>query len=206
VSEWHQEKKIKWPSRQPAWTMGSFYIAFLVLAGMLVWQYKHDWTSLQRYYLPIYAKTWMEGSNPAKSYDLLYLINRQGRERLALNGEVEAESQPDGKTVYVLLKPAINHGWLKAALDAAVPDDQDVKATELHAYLRHWIFRDQTAWDYLREHEKWVLWFWVVLFIFGYARTERDLRYEGVVSMCADLNLSRRRSSTARTVPTVSAG
>jgi energy-coupling factor transporter ATP-binding protein EcfA2 len=167
MSEWQREKKIKWPSRQSVWTMGSFYFAFLALAGMLAWQYMHDWTSLQRYYLPMYANTWKQGNTQAKGYKLLYVVNKQGQEKLALDSEIEVERQPDGKTRYMLLDAATNNGWVKAGLDDAVSDGQNVKSEEVHSYLRHWIYQDQTVADYLKLHNKSVLWLWAVLFIFG---------------------------------------
>jgi uncharacterized membrane protein len=62
VSEWGRKDYKSWPSRKPLATYGALFFALVVFAGVLGWQYQKDWTFLQRYYLPMYAKTWVRGS------------------------------------------------------------------------------------------------------------------------------------------------
>jgi hypothetical protein len=53
-----------WPS--PVWwaTLGAGVVSVLLIALGVWLDYERDWSFLEKYYLKIYAKTWLAGVNP----------------------------------------------------------------------------------------------------------------------------------------------
>lgn len=96
-----------WPS--PVWwaTLSAGVVSVL-LVGLGVWlDYERDWSFLEKYYLRMYAKTWLAGVNPIphkpeSRYQLLEGVPKKDKQRLALPGEVEPRITEDGKLVYAL--------------------------------------------------------------------------------------------------------
>jgi hypothetical protein len=161
VSEWGRKDYKSWPSRKPLATYGAFFFALLVFSGVLGWQYKKDWPFLQRYYLPMYAKTWVRGSllpsNKAR-YQLLDVVDAKGKERTAVGGEVEQIVGADGGIAYAPTDEARQYGVVKLKWNDGVFTDR-----ELHAYLGHWIYQDQTVWDTVKTPSYWALGAFVLL-------------------------------------------
>jgi hypothetical protein len=69
-------------------------------------------------------------------------VNRKGQQRLAIAGEVEAVTNANGETVYVLTGEAQRRGLVRPVWNDAVFNDR-----LLHAYLGHWIYHDRTVWE-----------------------------------------------------------
>lgn len=104
MSEWGRKEYPSWPSRRSLWTWGAFFFALAFFVGGMAWQYQTEWTFLQRYYLPMYGKTWVRGdllpTNKAR-YQLLDAVDAKGRKRTAVGGEVEQVTDADGRIEYV---------------------------------------------------------------------------------------------------------
>ncbi len=148
MAEWGRKEYTRWPIRGPVWSIGAFFLAALVFVGVLGWQYKYEWTFLQRYYLPMYAKTWARGGLIATNhahYVLLDAADAKGRERLAVGGEVKPVMGADGQIRYAPTEEAFADG-----VERLKWSEGDFIDQKLHAYLGHWIYRDQKAWGYLK--------------------------------------------------------
>jgi hypothetical protein len=116
-------------------------------AGMW-WQYTRDWSFVERFYLPVYAKTWVRGKMSKQNqtrYALIDIVNKKGQHRMALDGEVKPFQNADGTKAFVLTAAAIKDGFVKPVWDAGFFNDM-----QLHAFLGHWIYGDQTPWDYVK--------------------------------------------------------
>lgn len=148
MAEWGRKQYRDWPSRKPLASYGALFAAVLCFMSVISWQYARDWSFLERFYLPVYAKTWVRGSllttNQAR-YALLDVQPKKGQMRLALDGEVKPVQNQDGTTAYTLTDAAVSQGMVKPVWEAGFYNDR-----KLHAFLNHWIYRDQTAWDYVR--------------------------------------------------------
>lgn len=174
MGKWEQEKQIKWPSRTPVWTVLSFFLGAAVFVGVFAWQYAREWTPLQRYYLRAYVQTWRKYPPLAKDYAVLKLVNRQGQRVFALNGAFRALTpEKDGSLRYVLADAIVARGWIRAELDAAT-DDASVTASDLHVYLRKWIYKDRTIKEEARHPGDAALGAWAVFFCFGLWRDGRN--------------------------------
>ena len=148
MSEWGRKEYPSWPSRQPVWTLGALFAAVVFFVLVVSVQYAWNWPFLEKLYLPIYAKTAVRAALNPKSrarYQLLDVVTGKNQQRPAVDGEVESETQPDGKLLYVLTEDAQKHGFVRLAWD-----DQIFNNRTLHDYLAHWIYQDQTVWDYLQ--------------------------------------------------------
>jgi len=148
VSQWGRKEYQSWPSRHPVWTLGAFFGAVWFFAAAVGVQYARTWSFAEKFYLPIYAKTWVHGLFPKAQtrYQLIDVVSRKGQQRLAIAGEVESATNAKGETVYVLTEESRQHGMVRPVWNDAVFNDR-----LLHAYLGHWIYRDQTVWDYIER-------------------------------------------------------
>jgi hypothetical protein len=149
MAEWGRKEYQSWPSRKPLASYGALLFALVFFACGMWWQYAKDWSFLERFYLPVYAKTWVRGGLSAKNqtrYALLDVVNKKGQQRFAVDGEVEPIQRADGARAYAVTDAAVAAGWVKPVWDAASFNDQ-----ALHRYLGHWIYRDQTVWEYIER-------------------------------------------------------
>jgi hypothetical protein len=130
------------------WTLVAFFGAVLFFAAAVPVQYARTWSFVEKFYLPVYAKTGLRGLFPKAQarYRLLNVVNRKGQQRLAVDGEVEPRTEPNGETVYVLTDEAQRRGLVRPVWEDAVFNDQ-----RLHAFLAHWIYQDRTVWDYIER-------------------------------------------------------
>jgi hypothetical protein len=153
MSHWGRKEYQNWPSRKPVWALAALFgsVAFFVL--MIATQYARNWSFVEKFYLPVYAKTvyaeWMHGLFPKAQtrYSLINGVTGKGQQRLALEGEVEAATNAKGETGYVLTEEGRRHGLTRLVWDEGLFNDR----RRMHEYLAHWIYRDQTVWDYIER-------------------------------------------------------
>jgi hypothetical protein len=148
MSEWGRKKYQNWPSRKPLATYGALVVAVMFFGIAMWWQYTKNWTFVQRFYLPTYAKTWVRGQMSPKSqtrYSLINIVNKQGQRRIALDGEIQPMLGANGRVAYVLTDTAAKDGFVKPTWDSGYFND-----APLHRFLGHWIYNDQTLWDFVR--------------------------------------------------------
>jgi hypothetical protein len=148
MAEWGRKKYQSWPSRKPVATFGAFFLAFVFFASGMMWQYTNNWSFAERFYLPVYAKTWARAKMSAANrtrYALIDIVNKKGQQRIALDGEVDPIQSADGTKAYVLTAAAIKQGFVKPVWDAGFYND-----AQLHRFLGHWIYGDQTVWEYVK--------------------------------------------------------
>ena len=86
---------------------------------MMGMQYARNWSFVERFYLPVYAKSRIHGVFPKAHtrYSLIDGVNRKGQQRLALAGEVEAATNAKGQPVYVLTEEGRRHDLVRLAWD-----------------------------------------------------------------------------------------
>ncbi len=105
------------------------------------------WTPLQRMYVSPYLRSQVLGSLGFTStghYRLLQVLDRTGS-RLALDDEVQPSSNASGETTFALTEAAVHIGDRQLVWrDASYPH------ARLHAFLRRWIYRDQTVTDLVK--------------------------------------------------------
>lgn len=137
-----------WPSRHPVWTFSTFFGAVVFFLLALAIEYQRSWSFVERFYLPMYAKTWAHGLFPKAQtrYSLIAGVTAKGQQRLAIAGEVEAATNAQGQPVYVLTEEGRRDGLVRLVWDAGVFNDR-----RLHTFLGHWIYGDRTVWDYVER-------------------------------------------------------
>jgi hypothetical protein len=115
MSEWGRKVYPTWPSRHPVWTIAAFFAAVLFFMLTLSMQYARSWSFVERFYLPVYTKTWMHGLFPKAQtrYSLIAGVTAKRQQRLALAGEVEAATNPQGQPVYVLTDEGRRNGLVR---------------------------------------------------------------------------------------------
>jgi len=148
MSQWGRKIYPTWPSRHPVWTISAFFGAVLFFLMALAMQYARSWSFVERLYLPVYAKTWMHGLFPKAQthYNLIAGVTAKGQQRIAVAGEVETASNAQGQPVYVLTEEGRRNGLVRLVWDSGVFNDR-----RLHEFLAHWVYRDQTLWDYIER-------------------------------------------------------
>jgi hypothetical protein len=101
------------------------------------------WTPLQRWYVSVYVRSAVIGGlgvTASGRYRLLQVTDGTGM-RLALDGEVRP-SPTATELPFTLTEPAERAGDKRL-----VSRDASYVHLPLHAFLRRWIYRDQTVWD-----------------------------------------------------------
>jgi hypothetical protein len=135
-----------WPHPKPAWAIATVLVALLSVVAIEAYRYAAIWTPLQRFYLSSYLRSdAMSGLGFTSSghYRLLQIVDRKGS-RLAIDDEVRPMATAAGESTFELTEAALALGdrrllWQDGSYDHA----------KLHAFLRHWIYRDQTLTDLL---------------------------------------------------------
>jgi len=163
VSNWGRKQYQTWPSRRPVWTLCALFVAVLLFAWTVAFEYRQNWSSLERFYLPVYAKTWLRGllSKAQAQYRLIDVMDRKRHQRLALDDEVQASMNAAGEMEYSLTEEAQRRGMVRLAWHDQVFIDRG-----LHEYLGHWIYRDQTVWDYIKAPTYAALSVFILLLLF----------------------------------------
>ena len=126
-----------WPSDRRVWTIAAFFVALLSVVAIYAYRYERVWTPLQRFYLAQYLSSDTNLRKNTGHYLLLNAVNKNGS-HLALDEEV-TETDNGG---YALTDEAVQAGdqrleWQRGQFDNA----------KMHAYLGHWIYRDQNFLD-----------------------------------------------------------
>lgn len=149
----------EWPNPKAAWTITTVFLAVLSVAAICAYRYAYVLTPLQKFYLTTYIRSGLRAEIGFKTgrYALLNVVDRRGS-RLALNEEVVPVTTAAGKTTFSLTEEAVRVGdrrleWQEGQYDNA----------QLHAFLGHWIYRDQSLTDFLRPG----LWGGLGVFIIG---------------------------------------
>lgn len=148
MSHWGRKACQNWPSRHPVWTLGAVFGAVAFFLLMLSVEYARSWSFVEQFYLAVYAKTWAHGFFPKAQtrYRLIDGVTAKGQERLALAGEVEAARNAKGEQVYVLTDEGRRQGLARLVWNGGLFNDR-----QLHRFLAHWIYQDQTMWDYIER-------------------------------------------------------
>jgi len=135
----------RWFPPRPIWTIAAFVTALLAAVAVQAYQIAFSWTPLQRWYLSAYVKSGVIGGlgvTATGHYRLLQVIDRRGSNRLALDEELRPATSATGLP-FMLTETAARIGdrqlvWQTVSYGHA----------PLHAFLHHWIYRDQTAWAF----------------------------------------------------------
>jgi len=134
-----------WPSDKPVSATGPFLLALLSAVAIGYYRYSQAWTPLQRLYLGTYAWTRIAGTvRTGGWYTLLLVVNQKGP-RLARDDEVQPFTEQAGKTIFTLTEAARRTGDLTLEWQRGLYYN-----AKLHAFLGHWIYRDQTLADLAR--------------------------------------------------------
>jgi hypothetical protein len=149
------------------WTLAALFVAVLFFAMAIAFEYRQNWSGLERFYLPVYAKTWLRGllSKAQAQYRVIDVVDRKRHQRLALDDEVESSTNAAGEMEYSLTEEAQRRGMVRLAWHDEVFIDRG-----LHEYLGHWIYRDQTVWDYVKAPAYAALSVFILLLLFTLPR------------------------------------
>ena len=125
-------------------------------AGIAVYRYAEVWTPLERQYLWSYIWSGL-GVTTTGSYDLLYMVDRQGT-RLALDEELVTVTAANGQTSFALSEAAAQAGatrleWKQELYPHAA----------LHRFFRRAIYHEQTVFELAQP----ALWGAVAVFLGG---------------------------------------
>jgi len=132
----------EFPSDRAVWTIGAFCVALLSVFAIVGYRYMRVWTPLQRHYLTTYVGTPVAAAfRTDGGYTLLMVVTRKGT-RLALDNEVEPFVTEKGENTFALTEVAMKTGDLKLEWQRARYNN-----AQLHEFLGHWIYQDQTLTD-----------------------------------------------------------
>lgn len=149
MSTWGRQESLGWSSEQPVWMWTALCAAVMFFALLLGAEYKYQLGGLERFYVRACTKTWFRGwqspSNRA-DYEVLYVMDKRGRQRLALPEDIETTKRPDGKTGYQLTDGARAEGWVRPAFEIGNFND-----AVLHAWLEQSVYRGQQPLDYTKK-------------------------------------------------------
>jgi type IV secretory pathway TraG/TraD family ATPase VirD4 len=151
----------RWPHPRPVWTMVALIAALLTAGAVQTYTCLRSWTSLQRWYLSAYLRSGLIaglGFTGAGQYRLLHVVDRTGS-RLALDDEITPASSRAGFP-FQLTDAAVLAGDR-----ALVWKDERYRHPALHAFLNHWIYRDQPLTDLVQA----AIWSGVAVFAVGAA-------------------------------------
>jgi hypothetical protein len=106
-------------------------------------------SGLERFYVRACTKTgfraWQSPSNRS-DYEVLYVVNKHGEQRLALPEDIETRKRPDGQTSYQVTDAAWAKGWVRPAFEIDTFND-----AALHTWLTQSVYRSQRAADYAKK-------------------------------------------------------
>ena len=151
----------RWPHPRPVWTMVALIAALLTAGAVQTYTCLRSWTSLQRWYLSAYLRSGLIaglGFTGAGQYRLLHVVDRTGS-RLALDDEITPAPSRAGMP-FQLTDAAVLAGDR-----ALVWQDERYRHPALHAFLHHWIYRDQPLTDLVQA----AIWSGVAVFAVGAA-------------------------------------
>ena len=125
----------KWPSRKPWWSIAVIVVSVLSVGLIGDFCRAWTWTSLQRYYAPVYTATSdYRTGRQVKTYNVLILVTATGS-RLALDGDVIER----GEDSYVLSEQAVKSGALRVEWQR-----KPFENAKLYALLHHQIYANSS--------------------------------------------------------------
>ena len=137
----------EWPNPKPAWAIATMLLAVVSVAAICTYRYAYVLTPLQQFYLKTYIRSGLRAEiNLSKTdrYVLLNVVNRKGT-RLVLDEEVMPVTTASGESTFALTEDAMKLGDRRLVFQQGQYDN-----ARLHAFLGHWIYRDQRFVDFLR--------------------------------------------------------
>jgi hypothetical protein len=156
--EWGGANRTGGPNFQPVYTYLLVLLSIVVTLGVQVFRYKRVWTPLERHYSAAYSASQIAGVVRDNGwYTLLQVITRKGS-RFALDSDVVPAVTDSGENTFALTKEALKHGAMRLEFHRGYCNN-----SEMHAYLRNWIYQNQTLMDLARP----ALWAGLVLFLAG---------------------------------------
>jgi type IV secretory pathway TraG/TraD family ATPase VirD4 len=136
----------QWPHPRPVWTLAMLVIALISAAAIQAYDCTIRWTPLQRWYVSAYLRSGLIaglGFTGVGQYRLLHVLEGT-HDRLALDDEVAPAPAVAGMP-FRLTDAAIRTGDR-----ALVWHDVRARHQSIHAFLRHWVYRDQLVSDLVR--------------------------------------------------------
>jgi type IV secretory pathway TraG/TraD family ATPase VirD4 len=148
-----------WPHTKPLWTVTTALVAVLSGSAIASYRYATAWTPLQRAYLSSYLRTQLMdglGFTATGRYRLLQIVDRTGHrvaleEDIPLMNDIPTATSSPGERI----AGAGDHQlvWQEGSFAHA----------KLHAFLRRWIYRDQSLTDLIRP----ALWCALAVLVMG---------------------------------------
>jgi hypothetical protein len=114
---WGRKETIIWPYYRPIYTYGTVFVGILLMALFLYCRFRYVGTPLERFYMPVYARTSVVGSlsrTHRDQYRMLFITGRGLAPRPAMNADVVRgrTPEPGGRIVPLALSPtAMQHGY-----------------------------------------------------------------------------------------------
>lgn len=145
--QWGRNQYVgKWPNPKPAWKMAALLLAVVSVAAICAYRYAYVLTPLQKLYLATYIRSGLRAEIGFKTgrYALLNVWDKKGN-RLALDEEVMPVKTVTAENTFALTEAALRLGDRRL-----VWQQGQYSNAGLHAFLGHWIYRDQTFLDFLR--------------------------------------------------------
>ena len=147
----------RWGESAPPITVVVLLAATVSTAvGIAMYRYAEVWTPLQRQYLWSYIWSGL-GVISTGSYDLLYIVDRQGS-RLALDEELVTVTTANGQTSFALSEAAAQAGATRLEWK-----QEPYPHAALHRFFRQAIYHEQTVFELAQP----ALWGAVAVFLGG---------------------------------------
>jgi hypothetical protein len=157
-TKWDRAKRTGGPSIQLMYTYVLVILSILATLAAQGFCYKRVWTPLERHYLGAYLASQIAGFvRDNGRYTPLQVVTRKGS-RLALDCDVVPAVAESGENTFALTEEALKHGAMRLEFHRIYCNN-----SEMHAYLRSWIYQNQSLMDLVRP----ALWAGLVLFFAG---------------------------------------
>jgi Type IV secretion-system coupling protein DNA-binding domain len=140
IYKWGRNEATIWPPHGPIYTWGALFLGAVFCAFCLYIRFALWLSPLERYYLPYYLRSDVAGlMRPAGKYQLLYVLDSNGRVRPAHNDDVKSglTAESDGKTIPLELAPDAAKRGARALYREPIRMYQN-KA--LYRYLAQWVY------------------------------------------------------------------
>jgi hypothetical protein len=155
---WGREKSAGGLSIQPVYTYVLVLLSIVATLGAQGFRYEQVWTPLERHYFGAYSASQIAGVVRDNGwYTLLQVVTRKGS-RFALESDIVSAVTESGENTFALTEEALKHGAMRLEFHRSYCNN-----SEMHAYLRSWIYQNQTFMDLVRP----ALWAGLLLFFAG---------------------------------------
>lgn len=114
---WGRKETIIWPYYRPIYTYGTVFVVILLTALFMYYRFRFVGAPLERFYMPVYARTSVVGSlsrTHRDQYRMLFIAGRGLAPRPAMNGDVVRgrTPEPGGRVISFALSPtSMQHGY-----------------------------------------------------------------------------------------------